>query len=452
MQMPPGERLFSYSLPCPDIAPQDFLAAHAGQARFAWAAADGSLELAGAGSAVELFAWGDARFDKIRRAARDLFADTQQAEHTPPLAGPRLFGGFAFRHDFTPDNTWSIYTPAWFVLPHYQLARTQEQSWLTINAQMPQDEAPSAMMNALQAALQTKIEQLSALRPQRDQRQSRLLAIDYPMSLAAWTRMIKRARGSIQAGELNKVVLSRAAELRFDDAVQLLPILDHLAAHYGDCYRFLFEPRPRYAFYGASPELLVAVNGRELQTMAMAGSSQRGASPAADEQLGERLLQSEKDRSEQQIVVDKICHRLAPLSQSLEVQPLRLRKLRHIQHLHTPIRAQLKAAAGLLPLANTLHPTPALGGDPRDKALQVIRQLEPIPRGWYGAPVGWLDAQLDGQLAVAIRSAVAQESRVWIYAGAGIVAGSHAQAEWEETALKLRPMLDAHSGFGIRYK
>ncbi|MCY4465032.1 MAG: isochorismate synthase [Chloroflexi bacterium] len=445
MQIPPSERLLSCSLPCPGIALQDFLAAHDGQARFAWASADGSLELAGAGSAAELFAWGDARFDNISRDARALFADAMQADNSPSMSGPRLFGGFAFRHDFTPDNTWSIYTPAWFVLPHYQLARAQNETWLTINAQIPTDEAPAAMKKALEAALQTKIAQLRDYRPRRDQQQSRLLDIDYPMSLAAWTRMIERARGSIHAGELNKVVLSRAAELRFDGPVQLLPILRYLAKNYSDCYRFLFEPRPRYAFYGASPELLAAVNGRQLRSMALAGSIKRGASTAEDEQLGERLLQSDKDRSEQQVVVDRICDRLSPLVQSLDIRQLRLRKLRHIQHLHSPIHARLKVASGLLPLASALHPTPALGGDPRHNALQLIRQLEPIPRGWYGAPVGWLDAQLDGQFAVAIRSAVAQEARAWIYAGAGIVARSQAQAEWDETALKLRPMLDAHA-------
>ncbi|MYA93412.1 MAG: isochorismate synthase [Chloroflexi bacterium] len=445
MPKPPGERLLSYSLPGPGISPRDFLAAHEGRARFAWASADGSLELAGAGSAVELFAWGDARFDAIRRDARVLFAEALQSDKSS-LAGPRLFGGFAFRGDFAPDNTWSIYAPAWLVLPHYQLARAQAQGevWLTINAQVPRDESPASMLPALEAALRTKIKQLRAFSTRRNQRQSHLLAINYPMSLAAWTRMIDRARGNIHAGELTKVVLSRAAELRFDGAINLLPILDHLAGRYADCYRFLFEPRPRYAFYGATPELLAAVTGRELQTMALAGSIKRGANPAEDERLGQRLLQSAKERSEQQIVVDKIRESLAPLAQSLEVLPLRLCKLRHIQHLHNPIRAWLKEASGLLPLAKTLHPTPALGGDPRSHALQLIRQLEPIPRGWYGAPVGWLDAQLDGQFAVAIRSAVVQESRVWVYAGAGIVADSQAQAEWEETTLKLRPMLEAH--------
>ncbi|MCY4147334.1 MAG: isochorismate synthase [Chloroflexi bacterium] len=445
MQNSQGERLLSCSLPCPGIAPQDFLAVHDGSARFAWASADGSLELAGAGSVAELFAWGNARFATISRDARALFADALQADNMPPLAGPRLFGGFAFRHDFTPDNIWSIYMPAWFVLPHYQLAHAQAETWLTINAQMPQDEAPAAMMKALEAALRAKIDQLRNYRPRRDQQQSRRRDIDYPMSLAAWTRMIEQARDSIHAGQLNKVVLSRAAELRFDGAVQLLPILRYLAKRYGDCYRFLFEPRPRYAFYGASPELLAAISGRHLYTMALAGSIKRGASTGEDEILGSRLLQSAKERGEQQIVVDKICERLSPLAESLDVQPIRLRKLRHIQHLYTPVHARLNGASGLLSLANTLHPTPALGGDPRHAALRLIRQLEPIPRGWYGAPVGWLDAQLDGQFAVAIRSAVAQESRVWLYAGAGIVAHSQAQAEWDETALKLRPMLDAHA-------
>ena len=99
-------------------------------------------------------------------------------------------------------------------------------------------------------------------------------------------------------------------------------------------------------------------------------------------------------------------------------------------------------------MVEALHPTPALGGDPRRAALQLIRELEPIPRGWYGAPVGWIDSGLDGEFAVAIRSAVAQEARVWIYAGAGIVADSLPEREWEETELKFRPMLDAHMEVG----
>ena len=117
--------------------------------------------------------------------------------------------------------------------------------------------------------------------------------------------------------------------------------------------------------------------------------------------------------------------------------------LSNIQHLFTPIRATLNKAEGILPLVEVLHPTPALGGSPRDLALDFISRAEPTPRGWYAAPVGWIDYKLDGAFAVAIRSAVAQERRAWLYAGAGIVADSVPEKEWAETGLKFRPMLEA---------
>lgn len=456
MDMEPGEigvapldqrygRLLSCSLPCSGLSFAAFLAAADGQARFYWESPGGSLAFAGMGAAVELTAWGEERYRKIAASARELFADAHLEGAADTLAGPRLFGGFAFRGDFTPDNTWSIYTPAFFVLPHYQLMRGGGQTWLTINTQIPPDESPQGLIPELKAALRKKIAQLrSADTTAPSERQSELLSINYPMSYAMWQRMIAAATDGIRARDLNKVVLARAAELRFARHVQLLPILQHLAAHYAECYRFLFEPRPRFAFYGASPELLAAVQGAQFSTMALAGSIARSADQAEDRQLSQALLNSRKDRHEHQIVIDKMRDRLAPFAESLDIAPRELLKLSNIQHLSTPLAGRLKRRAGVLPLVEALHPTPALGGDPRPDALRLIRQLEPIPRGWYGAPVGWLDSQLEGEFAVAIRSAVAQEARVWVYAGAGIVADSLPRPEWHETELKFQPMLDAH--------
>ena len=438
-------RLLSCSIPCSGLSFAGFLAAAEGQSRFYWETKGGSVAFAGAGTAVELMAWGDARFSKIEKYARELFAGAHIEGGSNPHVGPRLFGGFAFRGDFTPDNTWSIYTPAFFALPHYQLVSCGGQMWLTINTQIPLDESPDSLIPDLRAALRKKITRLKAdIKTHREARQSALLAVDYPMSSATWQRMIAEATSRIRAGELKKVVLARAAEVRFADRVQLLPVLRHLAAHYADCYRFLFEPRPHYAFYGASPELLASVHGRRLESMALAGSIGRGENATADRHLGEELLNSAKDRHEHQIVIDKLCERLTPLTKSLSLSPTGLLKLSNIQHLHTAICAELQRDLGILPLVEALHPTPALGGDPRDKAMDLIRALEPIPRGWYGAPVGWIDARLDGEFAVAIRSAVAQEARAWIYAGGGIVADSQPEREWEESELKFRPMLDAH--------
>ena len=436
-------RLLSCSLPCSGLSFEAFLAAADGQERFYWARQAGGRAFAGVGAAVELTAWGDDRYSKIAADAHELFADACLEGAADAPAGPRLFGGFAFRGDFTPDNTWSIYAPAYFVLPHYQLTRSDGQMWLTINAQIPDDESPRRLIPELMAALRAKADQLRATASSA--RQVELRGIDYPMSYGLWRRMIEAATERIRAGELNKVVLARAAELRFAERVQLLPVLHHLAAQYAECYRFLFEPRPRFAFYGASPELLASVQGAQFSTMALAGSIGRGADDAHDRRLSQALQQSRKDRHEHQIVVDRMRDRLTPLAECLEVAPRELLKLSNIQHLQTPLAGKLKLAQGVLPLVKALHPTPALGGDPRPDALRLIRQLEPIPRGWYGAPVGWIDSRLDGEFAVAIRSAVAQEARVWVYAGAGIVADSQPLPEWEETELKFQPMLDAHA-------
>lgn len=445
-------RLLSYSIPCSGVSFAGFLQAAAGQpaktqgsARYYWENRNNRIAFAGAGTAIELMAWGEGRFAKITSQIRELFARAHILGSDNPLVAPRLFGGFAFRSDFAPDNTWSIYTPAHFVLPHYQLVSIAGEMWLTINTQIPLDENPAALIDELKLALRQKIAQLQARERQGTEgQQNRLASVNYPMTYATWAKMIDAATRRIRAGELNKVVLSRAAELQFAERVKLLPILRHLAEHYAGCYRFLFEPRPHYAFYGASPELLVARHGRQIGTMGLAGSIGRGDSAAADQRLSHELLGSAKDRLEHQIVVDKIRERLLPLATSLEIPPPGLLKLSNIQHLHTPIQGRLKRDADVLSLVEILHPTPALGGDPRETALGLIRQLEPIPRGWYGAPVGWVDSALDGQFTVAIRSAVAQESRVWVYAGAGIVGNSVPQKEWDETALKFRPMLQAH--------
>ncbi|MCY4073583.1 MAG: isochorismate synthase [Chloroflexi bacterium] len=438
-------RLLSCSLPCKGIRFQDFLGAAEGQPRSYWENRNNRLAFAGAGTAVELMAWGGERFRKIARDARELYAKAHIVGGDPPWTGPRLYGGFSFRGDFTPDNTWSIYAPAHFVLPHYQLVSIDGETWLTINAQIPPEEDPEALTSDLQIALREKISQLQGEgRRLSINRQSPLQSVHYPMNFDMWQGMICQATDLIHAGELNKVVLARAAELRFEARPRLMPILSHLAGNYADCYRFLFEPRPRFAFYGASPELLASVRGKVIETMGLAGSIGRGSGREDDMRLSRELLRSHKNRQEHRIVVDRIRDRLLPLTESLEIAPPGLLKLKNIQHLHSPIHGRLKRETGILALVEALHPTPALGGDPRKRAMRLIRDLEPIPRGWYGAPVGWIDANLDGQFTVAIRSAVAQESRVWIYAGAGIVAESHPEAEWEETALKFRPMLDAH--------
>jgi menaquinone-specific isochorismate synthase len=248
----------------------------------------------------------------------------------------------------------------------------------------------------------------------------------------------------MKANELQKVVLSRVCEIRFAERVDVDNALDYLREKYAGCYLFLFEPSPHLAFYGATPELLVKVEGREIETMALAGSIRRGGSDAEDEALAQELLDDPKNRYEHALVADSVRARLASLTDELDAHDApEIMKLSNIQHLYTPIRGRLKAKSGVLPLVEALHPTPAMGGVPQEAAMDYIARAEPVPRGWYASPVGWIDHNLDGAFAVAIRSAISQNERVWLYAGAGIVADSTPQKEWDETALKFKPMLGA---------
>lgn len=449
-----SSRLVSLSQHAPGVSAREFLLQARGSERFFWEDVRDRIIFAGFGTAVNLFAWGADRFKSIQSQAEQLFANAVLLNETSPFAAPRLFGGFAFQKDFVPDNTWSAFHPAHFSLPHYQLVQLGEDSWLTINALIPLEEDPQLSTPVLREALETRyivllrsVEKASRVKDEKSVHHYIAPApyqLNYPMSFETWVANINEARRRIRTTSLKKVVLSRVAELRFPHKVNLEIALDYLNEHYNDSYRFLFEPRPHHAFYGATPELLAKVDGRTLTSMALAGSVRRSHDPKEDATLGQELLNSAKDRQEHDLVVISMLERLAPVTTQLEIAPQPgVYKLNNIQHLLTPIRGQLQQSSGILPIVELLHPTPALGGSPRSLAMQFISQTEKMPRGWYAGPIGWIDVNLDGAFAVGIRSAVAQGRRAWLYAGSGIVAESEPEKEWEETGLKFQPMLEA---------
>lgn len=446
LQSPAEGRLVSYSLPAPGVSARQLLQHAEGQERFFWQNGRDKILFAGFGVAVQMMAWGGNRFTDIRRKATTLFHQASLLSCPSDLATPRLFGGFAFDDDFTPDNTWSVFHPAHFILPHYQLVQSGQESWITINAMLPEDENLDEAGEQLHEALVTRYESLIEENDgfQRRSLDPSSVIITYPMSQESWAEKIKEVISRIKDTALQKVVLSRVCELRSRERIDVGRALSYLNIHATECTRFLFEPRPYHAFYGATPELLVQLSGTNVTTMALAGSMPRGATTTEDEVLVNQLLESHKNRHEHRLVVESMMRRLQPLSTQLQAtQEPEIYTLSYIHHLLTPIKAQLRRPLGILPLVKTLHPTPALGGSPRSMALDFIRHAEPVPRGWYAAPVGWIDCNMDGEFAVAIRSAVAQERRVWLYSGAGIVADSLPQKEWAETALKFQPMFSA---------
>jgi salicylate biosynthesis isochorismate synthase/menaquinone-specific isochorismate synthase len=200
-------------------------------------------------------------------------------------------------------------------------------------------------------------------------------------------------------------------------------------------------------FGAASPELLVRREGQRASTVALAGSIRRSADPAIDDHLGEQLLQSAKDRSENEIVVRRIARALRPWSVWVTTAPEpALVRVANIQHLGTPIRAQLASPLGAIELAGVLHPTPAVGGEPLGVVETLIPALEGLDRGWYAGTVGWSDATGDGEFCVALRCALVRGRLAHLYAGGGIVRDSDPVAELAETEVKLGALLPVLSG------
>lgn len=258
---------------------------------------------------------------------------------------------------------------------------------------------------------------------------------------AHYRQSVGRALRDIASGALDKVVVARRVSLtahggRFDAptmAARLREMHPHARVF------ALFDAAS--AFLGASPELLVAVDGRRLWSEAVAGTA---TAPRAG-----ALMSSAKDRLEHAMVLAHLEHTLAPMCEELHADEApSLLDAGPVAHLRTPVVGSLRSSrqsslVGLLDVAEALHPTPALGGQPRARALRWLEENEPIERGWYGAPVGWIDDSGGGVLAVAIRSLLVKGTHAYAYAGAGIVSGSEPHREWLETEAKLETVLSS---------
>jgi salicylate biosynthesis isochorismate synthase/menaquinone-specific isochorismate synthase len=258
---------------------------------------------------------------------------------------------------------------------------------------------------------------------------------------AHYEEAVQRAVERIRAGDLDKVVLAREVRVHAGGPIDPAPILDALRAAFPACYCYCVGT-PELALVGASPELLVRRDGERAQTVALAGTTRRSADPAVDDHLGEQLLRSDKDRREQRIVTERIERALDPVSLWVAAaEDPALVKVQNVQHLATPIRAQLADPIPVLELAGRLHPTPAVGGEPNAAAQPLIPALEGLDRGWYAGAIGWTDLAEDGELCVALRCALLRDDLARLYAGCGIVAESDPAAELAETEVKLQALL-----------
>lgn len=436
-------RLIVYTRRSPFHDPLDVLALAPQTWRVYWHMPSLDPTYAGIGSAAVLTADGPSRFARLQLQIADLFADAVYVGERDPQAAPRLFGGFGFTPDAVVDPRWTHFPPALLVLPHYTYSTSSDGAWLTVCAVTTDDS--DLVVPELRDQADAFIAALADL-PGTAVTSPALPHSSMPHYLtgqAGWTQQVETITTAIHAGTLNKAVLAHAVDLPLDRPLDPAPVMRTLQGRYPATYCFLIQPAGGHAFFGASPELIAQVTDGRLYTAALAGSRRRGKTSEEDHRLHAELLASGKEREEHALVVAALRERLTPYTTRLSIADTpQVMRLQTIQHLYTPVTGDLQSRFGVLDLVAELHPTPALGGWPSHSARRLIAELEPTERGWYAAPVGWVGANGDGVFAVAIRSAISAESTVRLYAGAGIVGESDPAAEWQETLVKLRPLLD----------
>jgi isochorismate synthase len=400
--------------------------------RFAHVAADG-----GRLSDPERFARVAAEW---RRLAGDAVAD---APDGPPGAGPVAVGGFAFAPDGAAAPHWAGFRAADLVVPEVALARRGGDVRLTLAAMAAPDDVPEELARRLEArAAGLRQRPLPLIDPAPAGR-FRIASVAPPEH---YESAVARAVERIRAGGLEKIVLAREVAVHAPVPHDAAAAFGVLRAAFESCYVFC-AGRGDAAFVAASPELLVRREGLRASTVALAGSIRRSADPAVDDHLGEQLLSSAKDREEQAIVARRIARALRPHAVWVAApEEPAIVKVANIQHLGTPIRAQLTEPCSVIELAGLLHPTPAVGGEPHAVAAPLIPALEGLDRGWYAGPVGWTDANEDGEFCVALRCALLRGREARLYAGVGVVRDSDPAAELAETEVKLGALLPVLSG------
>ena len=385
---------------------------------------------------------GSDRFTKARIWSDELLMHTRNAGKLALSgSGPTHFLSATFetekRSDDSPD-------PLHIFFPRWQVLRKGGVHLLTVNAEINPFSSPSK----LKEELDESICQIKGMR--YEQPRSSIInstKFDSPMENLNYLDAVRKALCEIHSGKLSKIVLAR--QLHYDTKCEIssFSIAHLLRDRYPDCFTFCLSTPNKGTMVGATPETLLRVSGSNLETEAIAGSAPRGPSAGRDALWGKTLLGQEKAIHEHRLVIESIIRRLASigLTNSMECKT-RLLRLANLQHMRTPIRAKLANGIHPFDALDALHPTPAMGGTPREEAIPLIRKLEKTSRGWYSGVAGWMDGRGHGEFIVPIRCGKITPSNLTLYAGAGVVDGSVPEQEKIETDWKLEAMLEVITG------
>lgn len=401
-----------------------------------------SFSFVGIGSAWSVRTDGPERFGEVALRWERILAGAQIGGEasTARAVGPLLIGGLGFTGEVPADAAWAPFGAASLTLPELLLLQTPAGTWLTVS------------FLDLVGSGASEPDRLARLWDEIAVRSGPVapVASCVPLAVVAehpdrrtWDHLVDRFAGAVGRGRLDKVVLARRLDLAAPVEIDVVAAVKRLTAGSPTSTTYAFA-RGGNVFIGATPERLISTQGKEFQTVAIAGSIRHVEDAGEEATLAAELLTSDKDREEHEIVVEMLRTSLEPVATELHVAPAPVvATFGTVQHLVTTVTGRLRDRAGILSLAGLLHPTPAVGGEPRELALELITEHEGFERGWYAGPLGWVGADGDGEFVVALRCGVVSGRTAALFAGCGIVADSDPAREWEESMNKMQVVAGA---------
>lgn len=420
----PG-RVLRCEVPVDGVDALTWLEAQGDRSRGYWCDRERRFELAGVGTADVITAETLTDYDALFHHLHERIASVHAHLH--------YYGGMRFNLCAPPIEKWLPFGAYRFVLPRFEVFSRGDQTYLACNA-LAADDMRSVLNGILHKldAMPFPGEPTDALMP------AMLSRRDHPEQWE-WHEAMEDVLGELKSGALEKVVLARESVFTFDEQVNPVALLRRLSETSTGCYRFCFQPMPGIAFVGVSPERLYKRQERYISSEAVAGTRPATGEPERDAALAEELMRSDKERREHRYVLEAIQRELSKRCHAVHADSeVTVLTLERFQHLYARVEGILDEFNTDAELLRSLHPTPAVGGVPLEKAFEIITNTEPFDRGWYAGPVGWV-GQDSAEFAVAIRSALITGNAVSVYAGAGIVQGSTAPDEWAELENKITP-------------
>jgi len=409
-----------------------------------WSDRDGGLVLVGLGSAHSIRTEVTNRYQKVEKDWLTLLHQSLLDPNQVYGTGPILIGGFSFDPLKVRTKLWGEFEHTMLVLPQYMLTVWKGEAYLTTNEFVSKNIDIEQMNERL-----TNIQDTLLLTSNQVSLPASVLDGNFrteEIEPEQWKQAVNKLAKEVKENVLDKIVMARELRVRSESLFSPYNTLFRLREEQPLSYLFAIESGAD-CFVGATPERLVKRVGDEVLSTCLAGSIKRGETTQEDDRLGQLLLNDQKNLHEHRVVVDMIKSSMEKGCEKVKVpQHPVLVKLKNIQHLYTPVKGRARKDVSLLKMVDLLHPTPALGGFPKNLALKKIREEELLDRGWYAGPVGWLDANGNGEFVVAIRSGLLQGKEASLFAGCGIVGDSDPECEYQETIIKFKPMLSALGG------